>query len=765
MNNSTFFDFLKNQQHKTTKTRPLWSVIYLLFFTGYLSFAFPSNTSVNYNETNENYLIAPQDYCTPSYSTVGDYTSAFSTSGALTNVSYSATSQQGVNGYLDLSSDPAQHITQSAGSSFDFSHTYAGGGNTVRIWIDWGNDETFDDSDEVFVNYSASETQNGTIEIPATTLPGNYRMRMRSVYYTDVPDACSSLAYGSAIDFTLIVSEATSCLPVVNISVTNVTYTSFDISWDSQNSQTSWDIEWGNPGFEPGTGTEIGSASTNATNYSITGLTIDTNYKISVRANCSGNEQSAWSSINFFLGYCKPIFTSTSDYIAAFSTTGAIVDIDYSATSQQGIGGYLNLSSDISQSIVQSPGSSFDFSNTYANGNNNLRIWIDWNNNLAFEDTEEEYVTFPLSGESVQTGTIVISPTAVPGNYRMRVRATYNLVTPDACSTLDWGQTLDFTITITDPPTCMPITNLIITAENFTTVVASWTSQNTTLENSWIIEWGTPGFEPGTEIGSATVNSPNHTITGLTENTDYQIFVRALCDNNDLSLWKSISFITAYCTPAHTKTSDYISAFSTTSAIANIDYTATSQQGTQGYLDLTEDTSQTITQNAGLEFNFSNTYFEGSNTLRIWIDWDRNFKFEDSEKVFDLYSSDSTKTGTIFIPITTPPGNYRMRVRNIFSANLLDGCNSVGYGQTIDFNIAVLTPPTCMPISSPLAINNSVTSVLLQWISDGTSFDIEYGEQGFTQGSGNILTNVSNNYILSGLTTGTVARSGFFYSR
>jgi len=66
------------------------------------------------------------------------------------------------------------------------------------------------------------------------------------------------------------------------------------------------------------------------------------------------------------------------------------------------------------------------------------------------------------------------------------------------------------------------------------------------------------------------------------------------------------------------------------------------------------------------------------------------------------------------------------------------------------------TPPSC-PNPSVLAAVPSVTSATLSWTENGsaTLYNIEYGPNGFTQGTGTLISGISNTYNLSPLTPGT----------
>jgi hypothetical protein len=66
------------------------------------------------------------------------------------------------------------------------------------------------------------------------------------------------------------------------------------------------------------------------------------------------------------------------------------------------------------------------------------------------------------------------------------------------------------------------------------------------------------------------------------------------------------------------------------------------------------------------------------------------------------------------------------------------------------------TPPAC-PTPTLLGAVPTVTSATLSWTENGiaTLYNVEYGANGFTQGTGTLLSNVSNSYNLSPLSSGT----------
>ena len=69
----------------------------------------------------------------------------------------------------------------------------------------------------------------------------------------------------------------------------NITTSSVDISWTAGGSRSEWNIDYGAPGYTPGTGTTITSSS-----YTLTGLSPATTYDVYIQANCGTGDVSSW---------------------------------------------------------------------------------------------------------------------------------------------------------------------------------------------------------------------------------------------------------------------------------------------------------------------------------------------------------------------------------------------------------------------------------------------------------------------------------------
>ncbi|RZJ76006.1 MAG: T9SS sorting signal type C domain-containing protein [Flavobacterium sp.] len=213
------------------------------------------------------------------------------------------------------------------------------------------------------------------------------------------------------------------------------------------------------------------------------------------------------------------------------------------------------------------------------------------------------------------------------------------------------------------------------------------------------------------------------TITGLTLGQTYFVTVVVVMNtanyNNthSYSANSDTSILVGYCIPNSTG-AKHITNVTITGGASDINKNST--QGANGYQDWTTGSGAVAPASAiqGGTVSFSvatnNTAF-----LNIWVDWDNNFVFSDSER---MYSSTVTttgpNTGTFVVPVGASLGNHRMRVRNSASINPA-ACGTINNGEAEDYTFTVLQAP--MPtITSFSPASYCAASGLLT--IDGTNF-------------------------------------------
>ena len=95
------------------------------------------------------------------------------------------------------------------------------------------------------------------------------------------------------------------CPEPIALAASNPTDGSVDLSWTETGSATEWEVQYGVPGFTPGTGTSL--IVTGASNTTVTGLTEQTAYEFIVRAICAAADSSSYSFAVGATTLCSPI--------------------------------------------------------------------------------------------------------------------------------------------------------------------------------------------------------------------------------------------------------------------------------------------------------------------------------------------------------------------------------------------------------------------------------------------------------------------------
>jgi len=97
------------------------------------------------------------------------------------------------------------------------------------------------------------------------------------------------------------------------------------------------------------------------------------------------------------------------------------------------------------------PGSSYDFTVTTGYGDQNVRVWIDFNDDGIFDTSETVVPNFVIApgaaaGTYTETVTLTIPGSVATGNqHRMRVKSSWQAPVPDdACEETQYGETEDY---------------------------------------------------------------------------------------------------------------------------------------------------------------------------------------------------------------------------------------------------------------------------------------------------------------------------------
>jgi|GEM_PF-1882574 len=381
-------------------------------------------------------------YCIPTGLTSS--TSYYLTNVSTTNGATNIASQSDVSstGYTDFSD---QAVSQVPGGSFNIDLEVSSGTHYFYVWVDWNKDLDFSDEGETIVATTTyTDSYSGTVNIPGTQTPGDYRMRVANSYIGYIESACGPAPWGEFEDYTITVLAPPSCYFPTGLAA-NYGFTSSTFSWNTPTLGTA------PTGYEYVLSTEpvAPTDATATTTPSFTAnTTMGTTYYLYVRTNCGNGDYSSWSVASFTPNYCIPVINfPIDDYITQVTTTGGYTNINNSTESDSGYENYTDME------VSKAAGSSFDISVTRLGGYDSVSVFVDWNQNLNFDDEGEHPISVDGSwgDDATYTGTINIPAGTPQGNYRMRVRSYYfSDMTP--CGDESYGETEDYTIVVAEQP-------------------------------------------------------------------------------------------------------------------------------------------------------------------------------------------------------------------------------------------------------------------------------------------------------------------------
>jgi hypothetical protein len=388
-------------------------------------------------------------HCIPAaVASTSTYFSNFVTTGGTTNISNN-TGAIAANGYGNYFATFS--ASQFATGSLGFSATIVGGTAGIAVFVDWNNDLDFVDAGETVYTsnaYQATGTTTSSFTIPTGTPIGDYRMRIVTDWNSINPASCAFASgnRGEMEDYKLSVIAPPACLAPTTLTSSSITSTSATISWTAASPApaSGYEYFYSTSATAPTAGTTpSGSTAAGVVTANITGLTANTTYYFWVRSNCGGSGTSTWAgSGTFFTGYCQPTGTGVSSSITNVVTSGGITNL--SNASGFTAGGYANFTA---FSCSQSAGGTINFTLTYVS-DPGTRIFIDWNNDLDFNDAGE--IVYSSNGYVLSTvsGSFTVPVGQATGNYRMRIVADWNSMTPIACPVGIDGETEDYTFTV-----------------------------------------------------------------------------------------------------------------------------------------------------------------------------------------------------------------------------------------------------------------------------------------------------------------------------
>ncbi len=408
---------------------------------------------------------------------------------------------------------------------------------------------------------------NNTTNIAETGLVGNTRYYYFIYAYNNT--ACSG---GPVYHTAAPLSGSCVTCPDIPYSVANTATTTsgFTLSWSAPSGGSASAITYvlqittdaGYTSNIPGSPFSIAHPTTTKT---VTGLAANTTYYYRILASNGCN--SAYVTGTCYTGYCPATGSTAGYFINNFSTTGGTLNITNNGSGLSA-GGYGNFTA---MTVSQQYYGTVNFSSAYTGGTFGFNIWVDWNNDLDFDDSGEKVFS---SGtfNNANTGSFTIPATASLGNHRMRIRADYWASNPNQCGTITNGETEDYTLTVLALSCSGNPSNLSASSVSFTTATLNWTAASPAPASGYQYYYSVSGSAPNlgtTPSGSVGAGVTTVGLTGLSSGTYYNVWVRSNCGATK-GLWIGpINFTTLNAPPVTTGTTFCQGGSGTISATAS----------------------------------------------------------------------------------------------------------------------------------------------------------------------------------------------------
>jgi PKD repeat protein len=696
-----------------------------------------SDTLTKNNYITFNTQFPPPAQCTP-------ITNNFCCGYGITNVTLGSINRSSANaseGYRDFTCRSSTTLTQ--GIPVPISITTGGTlPHDTRVWIDYNNNGNFSANELVFTRLN-QVSPSGTIVLNDSSIVLNTPLRMRVIsdFTASLYTSCSGVVHGQAEDYTVIVQPNLSP-PVAQFSVNakNACTPTFTFINQSFNTITSYLWRFG----DGNTSTAVNPVHTYASpgTYTVTLIV----------SGPTGIDSLVELNLIKFIGNpvtaaCSPTTGSSTGGVGIYRVRFQSIDKSSPGATE----GYQNFICTENAEVTE--GLTYPFTiNTGPNFVENIRIWIDFNNDGQFNTAEIVY-TAP-SAALIHTGNIAIPSSAVKNALlRMRIISSFNsITTANACGSITFGQAEDYGVVVRSsaiPPT----PNFFTTDLSPCNGGVRFTNSSTGIITQYLWRFG--------DGDSSFLANPvkYYTSPGI-----YTVSLQACntfgCNNLVRTNYINISAITgpqyAICFPNTT----YLCCDAGMDTVIIGNMISNTGNASEGNLDFSCTRLVTDTAGRAIPFRIVSTQPVGSGggeNVAIWIDLNDDGVFEPvAERVFQgtnqrVFTGTFTVTGSVVL-------NKPLRLRVVSAAAGFGGtpstCGTINNAQSEDYAI-LFRPNTQPPIAS---FNSAVPSTCLGVVNLTNTSSRNPSTSFWRFGDGNTSTLVSptHTYAASGTYTVTL---------
>ncbi len=660
----------------------------------------------------------------------------------------------------------------------------------VGVMSDPTNTGTFVPVDTVYTNSSMTYAQHTVLFSTYNGSHGSVAFRARGVNYLYIDD--------------IVLDEIPTCLPVSDLMVTGVNDGSISLSWSPTGSETSWIVSDGTNDY-----------MVSDTVYTLTGLSATTTYLISVRAYCGGDTSAAvavTATTTCGVITALPFVENFDGMTGSTSTASAVNNLpscwsNYNTGTNTSYSGYPIVYSNSTYAHSGTNCMRF-FNNGQAHFSDQIAVMpmtdsltlplqglqvSFWLRDAGLNSLVVGVMTDPTDRTTfVAVDTISTNGSSTYGQHTVRLDS-YNgphgrvaFMAPQGSAGFVYNIFFIDDVVLESLAVCLPVQNLTALNVAPNSVDVRWTETGSA--STWYVTYMPVGYSLDSAITLET-HDTTVTITSLAANTDYTVMVVANCG----SLTSDTGVVTFH-TPCNYITSlPYVENFDGVAGSSSITMATNNLPACWGYYN-----TGTSPSYSGYPIVYSSSTYahSGTNSMRFYTYitagnysdqiavmpltdsttlpvsglqvsfWTSSTATSYNSYVVVGVMSDPTDAAT-FVPIdtirtngstsytnhTVMLGRYAGPHGHIAFKAPQPASSVLPHNALVIDDITIDYMPACPDVTDLYADNVTSNSVTLHWDNDpmAQSWIIEYGFQGFDQGTGTMATSSTNSYTVSGL--------------
>ena len=438
---------------------------------------------------------------------------------------------------------------------------------------------------------------------------------------------------------------------------------------------------------------------------------------------------------------------------------------------------YYNVQTTDTIFIQQTVPTSVSFTSNYST--QYFAIWVDFNDDGDFSDSGEHLWSSPTNVWSSSVGSITIPSTVSLGSYRLRIRSNYSasIGASESCSNFIYGETHDYTVTVTTPPACPAPVLASLTATD-TTATITWTSS----DSVFTVDYNVMGSSAVPT--SITVYDTMATIAGLNPNTWYEFYLETDCSGagNGYSTTVGPYSVKTLCASMSTPIyegfdNDSVGSYLNPNAPSCWYYVEETGAAGYGYINNSMwSISPLSSSNYYFLYNSYDAAYEalvspavigldsGTKQMDIWL---ANTGWSTGNDVYvgTVSTPSSLSSLDIIDTLSVPNGGTWTKFTVYFDSstgyNMSDDHIAIVSSDTSTYNavyiedILIKDAPPCLPPSAIALGTVGMDSAQITYSASGIATWLEYGPSGFTQGTGTQVQVTGSPAWLTGLTSNT----------